>query len=161
MTDTDQNTPEPRAVADPQAVKPPVAEGADNPLAVASTAAVPDAAEQHAGKPPTAASLKLDFAVGASALALALSCLMAILQPGRTAGSAPGVLVYDPDLAAEQAAPFILAGFDGPAVIQQAFNAAVAAGHVILKASDQVAAPPSSEFRIEDFVALPAKENAP
>ena len=80
-----------------------------------------------------------------------------ILIKTEDAAPVPVVLIYNADLVAEQSRPYLLAGYDGPAIIQQAFDAALARGHVIIKASEEIAAPQSALFRIQDFVASPSE----
>jgi len=118
----------------------------------------------YAGPPPqsphtSASSFKQDFTLAAAVAALAISAALCIILPGRIA-EAPRqqVLIYNADLVAEQARPFIMAGFDGPRVIQQAFDAALAAGHVIIRGSDQIAGPPAAMFSIADYGSVPDQE---
>lgn len=110
---------------------------------------------------PAISGLKQDIALGAALLALTLCSVMAVILPQRNSDNQlPQVLIYNADLVAEQSRPFLMAGFDGPAVIRQAFDAAVSEGHVIIRASDEIAAPASALFKIEDFVTVPSVEKS-
>jgi hypothetical protein len=65
------------------------------------------------------------------------------------------VLVYDELAMPLQVAPYVDAGFDADTIVRQAFDEAVARGHIILRRGDDVSGGDGVLFRISEFIAPP------
>lgn len=95
---------------------------------------------------------RLPLILSVLALLLSVSAVWISIRPSF---GLPMVLVYDQDEVDVQAQAYVDKGFDGAVIVNQAFDRAKERGHVILRASRDVAYPPEALFRITDFVLAP------
>lgn len=65
------------------------------------------------------------------------------------------VLIYDESEIPLQLLPFVKAGYTAEDIMRQAFDRALAKGHIILRASEDARGGEQARFQIDQFVALP------
>lgn len=73
-------------------------------------------------------------------------------------GNTPRVLLYDDASIPMQVGPYARAGYDIDALLQEAFDKAVAKGHVIIRSSEEIRGGSLSLFNIAEFVGAPPPE---
>lgn len=95
---------------------------------------------------------RLPLAVSAVAVVVSLAGIWTSMRAG---DGLPPVLIYDQAEVDAQAQAYLDKGFDGVVIVNQAFDQAKERGHLILRASKDVAYPPEALFRITDFISAP------
>ena len=115
--------------------------------------ATDDRAAASAGRRrPDSTSIATGLAV--VAMMTAGSALWSVREMGRSADRGR-VLVYDELAMPLQVAPYVDAGFDADTIVRQAFDEAIARGHIILRRGDDVSGGEGVQFRISEFIAPP------
>ena len=112
-----------------------------------------------AGVPALRGRARPDGATVATALAVmatitAWAALWSVRDMSRAADLGR-VLVYDELSIPLQVAPYVDAGFDADTIVRQAFDEAIARGHIILRRGDDVSGGEAVRFRIGEFIAPP------